>query len=64
MTKDSLIYISHILDSISKIKEYTQGMTEGEFLKSSLVQDAVIRNLEIIGEASKQLHPRPKREIL
>lgn len=44
-------------ECISKIRQYTQGMDEHAFLNDSLVQDAVIRNLEIIGEATKNLNP-------
>lgn len=39
----------------SSIRNYTQGFNEDHFLKNPLVQDAVIRNFEIIGEAAKQL---------
>jgi uncharacterized protein with HEPN domain len=47
-------YLLHIQDSINQILEYTR---EGKelFFSSRLIQDAVIRNLEIIGEATKQL---------
>lgn len=67
MTKDPIIYLEHILISIQKIKEYTFGMREEDFLQNKLVQDAVIRNFEIIGEATKRLndefrHNYPKTE--
>jgi uncharacterized protein with HEPN domain len=55
MKKDPIIFLEHILVCIVKIKFYTKGMDEEKFLKDSLVQDAVIRNFEIIGEAAKQL---------
>lgn len=55
MDKDPIIYLQHNLDCISKIKTYTDRFTEADFLDNSLVQDAVIRNFEIIGEATKQL---------
>ena len=45
-------YIEHILTAISRIGAYTQGQDRGLFVADGLVQDAVIRNLEIIGEAS------------
>jgi uncharacterized protein with HEPN domain len=44
-------YLAHILDAIKRIDNYTDDITELAFLDSSLVQDAVIRNFEIIGEA-------------
>jgi uncharacterized protein with HEPN domain len=53
--KDPFIYIEHINDALIKIKAYTKGFNLESFLKSSLVQDAVIRKLEIIGEATSSL---------
>ena len=53
MEKDDLVYIEHILDCIRKIKEFTNGLSLKDFSVNELVQDAVIRNIEIIGEASK-----------
>lgn len=55
MNKDPRIYLEHILSSIQKIRSYTQDFSESDFLSSPLVQDAVIRNLEVIGEATKKL---------
>jgi len=48
-------YLAHILEAISRIAEYTAGMDEDGFVRNKLVQDAVIRNLEIIGEASHNI---------
>ncbi len=53
--KDDLAYIEHIILSLSKIKEYTSNITRSDFNKNEMVQDAVIRNIEIIGEASKRV---------
>jgi len=55
MKKDPIIYIEHIKTCISRIQEYTREIDEGDFLKNNLIQDAVIRNFEIIGEATKKL---------
>lgn len=55
MIKDDLVYIEHILDCIRKIDEYSRGLSVKEFSANELVQDAVIRNIEIIGEASKKV---------
>jgi uncharacterized protein with HEPN domain len=55
MQKSNLYYLLHIKDCILKIEEYTDTLNQQNFLKNSLVQDAVIRNFEIIGEATKQL---------
>lgn len=53
--KDDLAYIEHILLSISKIESFSRNMTRSEFDLNEMVQDAVIRNIEIIGEVSKRV---------
>jgi len=55
MKKEPKIFVSHILESIREINKYTEGLSAAEFLKSTLVQDASIRRLEIIGEAVKKI---------
>lgn len=55
MKKDPLIYIEHMQTCIRRIREYTDGLDKDQFLESHLIQDAVIRNFEIIGEATKNL---------
>jgi uncharacterized protein with HEPN domain len=55
MIKEDIIYIEHILDALKKITEYISGKDEASFLKDSLVQDAVIRQFEVIGEATKRI---------
>jgi uncharacterized protein with HEPN domain len=61
MIKDELAYIDRILDCIRKIKEYSSGLTFTEFKVNELVQDAIIRNIEIIGEASKKVSLNTKQ---
>jgi uncharacterized protein with HEPN domain len=48
-------YLSHIHDSIVQIESYLLGMGENEFYEDSRTQDAVVRQLEIIGEAAKRI---------
>lgn len=55
MKKDILIFIEHILESIGLIEDYTKDTTEEKFLSSPQQQDAVIRRIEIIGEAIKNI---------
>jgi uncharacterized protein with HEPN domain len=55
MERDDSVYLRHILDAISRIEEYLHGIEEEKFYQHYLVQDGVIRQLEIIGEASKRL---------
>lgn len=53
--KNDDVYLRHILDAIGKIEEYTSGIDEVSFFGSTLIQDGVYRQLEIIGEASRRL---------
>lgn len=55
MIRENRLYLQDIVDSIAKIQRYTKNMTFIEFEKNDMVIDAVIRNFEIIGEASAQL---------
>lgn len=48
------VYLRHIRDAIHRILSYTEG-GEDEFFANPMIQDAVVRNLEIIGEAVKNL---------
>jgi uncharacterized protein with HEPN domain len=48
-------YLGHIAEPINRIQRYTGDMDEAGFLQSDMVQDAVIRNFEIIGEASRNI---------
>lgn len=48
-------HLAHILEAIDRIVRYTEDMSEMAFLENSMVQDAVIRNIEIIGEASNNI---------
>jgi uncharacterized protein with HEPN domain len=52
--KNDSVYLHHILDAISKIESYTK-VGKDQFITESHWQDAIIRNLEIIGEATKRL---------
>ena len=52
--KDDRVFLAHVRDAMSKIESYTQGAREA-FFADAKTQDAVIRNLEIIGEAVKNL---------
>jgi uncharacterized protein with HEPN domain len=55
MRKDPKVLIEHILESIELIEGYLRGVSREEFLRSREKQDAVIRRLEVIGEAVKQI---------
>lgn len=53
--KDELVYVRHIVDAIAAIEQFTAGHDYASFSINKMTQDAVIRELEIIGEASKRL---------
>lgn len=53
--KSDLPYLKHILDAISKIEEYVKGTKRENFLSDTKTQDAIVRELEVIGEATKRL---------
>ena len=61
MIKDDLAYIEHIQDCIRKINEFSNGLSLKEFKTNEMVQDAIIRNIEIIGEASKKISKDTKQ---
>jgi len=52
--KDDRLYLIHIRDCLARIQEYTRGGRQA-FLASTLVQDAVIRNLQRLTESSQRL---------
>lgn len=61
MKRDESVYLRHILDAIAKIESYIQGINEAAFSQQSLIQDGVIRQLEIIGEAVKRVPDQLRR---
>ncbi|MCW7075531.1 MAG: DUF86 domain-containing protein [Candidatus Methanospirare jalkutatii] len=71
MKKDDSIFLKHMLDAINLIEEYLRDKDYDEFKNNRMLQDAVIREIEIIGEATKNLsmafrnkHPNiPWRQI-
>lgn len=53
-------YLNHMVEAIHRIDRYTSDLGEAEFLDNELVQDGVIRNIEILGEAARNIdryHP-------
>lgn len=64
MSKDELRiydYLDHILDAIGRIRKYTSVVTEAAFYHDEKTHDAVVRNIEIIGEASKNIQEADAR---
>lgn len=52
--KDDRLYLDHIIGCIERIESYAMAGRD-EFLSSTMIQDAIIRNFEVIGEATKRL---------
>jgi uncharacterized protein with HEPN domain len=55
MKKDPGVFLGHILDRIELIESYSRGKTELDLMESVGLQDQIIRRIEIIGEAVKNL---------
>jgi len=62
--KDDAVYLKHILDAINRIEEYTHNIEYKDFIENYLVQDGVIRQIEIIGEATKKLSNEIKEKYI
>ncbi len=60
--KNDLVYIRHIQDAIDKILKYIGDYSYGDFEKDEKTADAVIRNIEIIGEAANKCSDKFKEE--
>lgn len=61
MKKDPRVYLAQILERIDRIIQYTAGGKEA-FFADPLIQDAVIRNFEVIGEAAKRIPDEYRKE--
>ena len=55
MNKDDTVFLKHILDAIDLIESYLKDKSYEEFEENRMLQDAVIREIEIIGEAAKNI---------
>jgi uncharacterized protein with HEPN domain len=55
MSRSDKVYIQDIIDSVKIMLDYTENKTEYEFLNDLMLQDAVTRRFEIIGEASSKI---------
>ena len=53
--RDYKLYLDDILQAIKRIEKYTKKITLEKLEKDELIIDGVVRNLEIIGEASKSI---------
>jgi len=58
MKKEPVVFLRHVLDSIKIIEKFVEGISKSAFDNNLMIQDAVVRRLEIIGEAVKNLPNR------
>ena len=59
--KDDAVYLRHILECIESIESYIPN-GKSDFFSSKLIQDAVVRNLEVLGEATKRISQDLRRQ--
>ena len=57
MKKPDAVYLEHLLAAIARCERYAQGLTYEQFAGDDLRQDGIIRQLESIGEAARQVSP-------
>lgn len=62
MKKDPKILITHILKSVESVEKYSKGLNKEYFMDNEEKQDAIIRKLEVIGEAVTNLEAKFKEE--
>jgi len=62
MYREYKLYLRDILEAQERIREYTKKMTYEEFAQSKITVDAVVRNLEVIGEVARKLPPEIKKK--
>lgn len=55
MKKEDHIYLDHILESFAKVIQYTKGISYADYLADEEKQDAIIRKIEVAGEATKRI---------
>ena len=62
--KDDRLYLIHISECIERIESYVAGIDKQEFFNSTLLQDAVIRNLQTLAESTQRLSDQTKEREL
>ena len=62
MPRDSSVYLEDMLEAVCKVRRYTLGLTRETFAEDEKTVDAVVRNLEVLGEAAKRIPEALRRE--
>ena len=63
MSRDEIMYLQDIAQSCEKILRFTAGLTQSDLMQDEKAYDAVVRNLEIIGEAAKHISEDLRRQL-
>ena len=63
MPRDEVVFLEDILEACGKIDRYTSGLTIEQFRGDEKTVDAVVRNLEVIGEAAKRISPATREKM-
>jgi len=62
MSRDYKLYLEDIVESCRKIKNYENGLSFADFVADEMRFDAILRNVEIIGEAVKNIPPEVRQK--
>ena len=62
MKRDVRLYLDDIFDAVEKIERYVEGLSFHDFSADSKTVDAIVRNFEIIGEATKRIPEETRRK--
>lgn len=63
MSRDEIMYLQDIAQSCEKILQFTADLTQSELVQDGKTYDAVVRNLEIIGEAAKHISEELRKQL-
>lgn len=63
MSRDEIMYLQDIAQSCEKILRFTQGLTQSDLIQDEKTHDAVVRNLEVIGEAAKNISDELRKRL-
>ncbi len=63
MSRDQVMYLQDIAESCQKILRFTDGLTQSDLIQDEKTYDAVVRNLEIIGEAAKHISDELRKQL-
>ncbi len=63
MSRDEIMYLQDIAESCEKVLQFTKGFSQPDLIQDEKTYDAVVRNLEIIGEAAKRISDKLRMQL-